>query len=114
MRFEYKNFECDVDIFYRDNDIVVRFYDSSKEQNEEEICNFVIVNPGYGYLIFKAKGESGLLSGFLDESVFSSDDLVEASIDFIESLSPIAKEMYIPHHIDRVKLTSFVEYNGEC
>lgn len=113
MKFEYQSFSCDVDIFYRENDIIVRFHDSSKEQSEEEIYNLVIVNPGYGYLLFKAKGEVGLLSGFLDESIFSSDDLVDAAIEFIENLSPIAKDVCIPHHVDRVKLTSYVEYNGE-
>lgn len=56
---------------------------------------------------------SSLLSGFLDESIFSSDDLVEAAIEFIEDLSPIAKDVCIPHHVDRVKLTNYVEYNGE-
>lgn len=30
-----------------------------------------------------------------------------------KDLSPLAKSVYIPHHVDRVKLTSFVEYNGE-
>jgi hypothetical protein len=113
MKFEYQNFSCDVDIFYRDNDIMVRFYESSQEQSEEEICDFVIVSPSYGYLLFKAKGGTGLLSGFLDESIFSSNDLVEAAIDFLENLSPIAKEVCIPHHVNRVKLTSYVEYNGE-
>lgn len=33
MKFEYQSFSCDVDIFYRDNDIMVRFYESSQEQN---------------------------------------------------------------------------------
>jgi len=113
MKFEYQSFSCDVDLFYRNNDIIVRFYDSYQEQSEEEIRDLVIVSPGYGYLLFKAKGEVGLLSGFLDESIFFSDDLVEAAIEFIEKLSLIAKNVCIPHHVDRVKLTSYVEYNGE-
>ena len=85
MKFEYQSFSCDVDLFYRNNDIIVRFYDSYQEQSEEEIRDLVIVSPGYGYLLFKAKGEVGLLSGFLDESIFFSDDLVEAAIDFSSS-----------------------------
>ncbi|CUU48881.1 hypothetical protein [Clostridium beijerinckii] len=49
----------------------------------------------------------------LNERIFSSDELVDAAIDFVESLSPLSEYAYIPHHVDRVKLTSFVEYNGE-
>ncbi|WP_297429866.1 hypothetical protein [Clostridium sp.] len=113
MKFEYKNFSCDVEIFKKDLDILVRFYDKSNEQNEDEIVNLVIVDPGYGYLLLKFKGNSGLLSGYLNESIFSSDELVDAAINFIESLSPLSEYAYIPHHVDRVKLTSFVEYNGE-
>ncbi|MBA9088832.1 hypothetical protein FHR92_005377 [Fontibacillus solani] len=39
MKFHYKGFTCDVDIFYKDQDIVVRFYDGSSEPKEEEIVN---------------------------------------------------------------------------
>ncbi|WP_099192374.1 hypothetical protein [Tepidibacter mesophilus] len=113
MKFEYESFSCDVDIFYREHDILVRFYDSSREQNEDETVNLVIVDPGYGYLLMKFKGDGGLLSGYLDETVFSSDELVYAAIEFLESLSPLSEEVYLPHHVDRVKLTSYVEYNGE-
>lgn len=113
MKFKYGNFSCDVDIFYRDNDIMVRFYDSSKEQDENEIVNLVIADSGYGYLLLKIKGDSGLLSGFLDESAFPTDELVNAAVDFLESLSPTARQVCIPHHVDRIKLTSFVEYNWE-
>ena len=113
MKFEYENFACDVDIFYRNNDILVRFYDRLKEQEEHQIVNLVIVGSDYGYLILKIKGDSGILSGFLNETVFSSDEMVEAAINFLENLSPIARQVCIPHHVERVKLTSYVEYNGE-
>ncbi|GAA0741541.1 hypothetical protein [Clostridium oceanicum] len=113
MKFVYENFSCDVDIFYREQDILVRFYNSSKEQNEDEIDNLVIVHPGYGYLLLKFKGDAGLLSGYLEETVFSSDELVDAAIEFLENLSPLSGKVYLPHHVDRVKLTSYVEYNGE-
>ncbi len=113
MKFEYNNFSCDVDVFYGSNDVLVRFYDSSKEQSDDEICNLVIVNPGYGYILLKNKGDAALLSGFLDENIFSSDELVHAVIDFLEKLSPVSGDVYTPYHIDRVKLTSYVEYNGE-
>ncbi|KNY26897.1 hypothetical protein [Pseudobacteroides cellulosolvens] len=113
MKFEYKNFSCDVDIFYKEDDLLIRFYDSSNEQEEDEIINLVIVDPGFGYLYIKFKGDAALIGGFLDEEVFSSDELVDAAIDFIENLSPKARNIYIPHHVDCVKRTSFVEYNGE-
>ncbi|MFD0695319.1 hypothetical protein ACFQZT_14530 [Paenibacillus sp. GCM10027628] len=113
MKFIFNSFSCDVEIFNKDENIVVRFYDKSKEQNEDEIINLVIVDPGYGYLCLKIKGEAALLSGFLNENVFISDEMVEAAISFIEDLSPHAKSSYMPHHIARVKQTSYVEYNGE-
>ncbi|MFS0870313.1 hypothetical protein [Paenibacillus xylanilyticus] len=113
MRFEYQNFSCDVDVFRRELDIVVRFYDGSREPAEEEIVNLVIADPGYGYLMLKFKGDAALLSGFLDESVFASDEMVEAAIDFIEHLSPYSQSVYMPYHVARFRQTSYVEYNGE-
>lgn len=113
MKFIFNSFSCDVEIFNKDENIVVRFYDKSKEQNEDEIINLVLVDPGYGYLCLKIKGESALLSGFLNESVFISDEMVEAAISFIEVLSPRTKNSYMPYHIARIKQTSYVEYNGE-
>lgn len=35
MKFEYKNFSCDAEIFKKDFDILVRFYDKSNEQNDK-------------------------------------------------------------------------------
>lgn len=113
MKFKYGTFSCDVDIFNSKKDILVRFYDRSKEQNEDEIINLVIVDPGYGYLLIKYKGDSALLSGFLDESVFSSDEIVEAAINYLENLSPNSRNIYMPYHIERFKKTSYVQYNGE-
>lgn len=114
LKFHYDSFTCDIDTYYNDQDIIVRFYDSSKEQKVDEIVNLVIVDPGYGYLHLKYKGDdSALLSGLLDEDVFKTDELVDAAINFIEYLSPDLKSRYVPYHIDRFKKTSFVEYNGE-
>lgn len=69
--FEYEHFSCDVDIFRTENDLIVRFYDRLMEQSEQEIVDLVIVEPGYGYICLKFKGNDGLLSGFLDKKVFS-------------------------------------------
>jgi hypothetical protein len=113
MKFSYKNFSCETEIYYKDKDIIVRFFDSSKEQEEADIINLVIVDPGYGYLCLKYKGDAALLSGFLDEDVFSSDDNIDAAINFIEILSPTSKNIYIPYHIARFKQTNSIEYNGE-
>ncbi|AUO07881.1 hypothetical protein [Paenibacillus polymyxa] len=113
MKFSYKNFSCDTEIYYKDKDIIVRFFDSSKEQEEDDIINLVIVDPGYGYLCLKYKGDAALLSGFLDEDIFSSDDHIDAAISFIEILSPNSKYIYTPYHITLFKQTSFIEYNGE-
>lgn len=113
MKFEYESFSCDVDVFYKENDVLVRFYDSSKEQSGDEIIDLVIVEPGYGYLLIKYKGDAALLSGLLDENIFSSDELIEAAIEFLEGLSKVSGDIYTPYHIDRVRLTSYLEYNGE-
>lgn len=111
--FEYGDFSCSVDIFRNGEDIIVRFYDKSKEQEEKDIKDLVIVDPGYGYICLKFKGEDGLLSGFLDEDFFSNNEIIGEAVEFVENLSEKSKWAYIPHHIDRVKLTSYVEYNGE-
>ncbi|MGG4398919.1 hypothetical protein ABEW61_02235 [Paenibacillus amylolyticus] len=113
MKFNYKNFSCDTEIYLKDNDIIIRFFDRSKEQAEADIINLVIVDPGYGYLCLKNKDDAALLSGFLDEDVFSSDGHIDAAISLIEKISPATKNMYTPYHITRFKQTSFVEYNGE-
>ena len=113
MKFSYKNFSCDIEIYYKENDIIIRFYDSSKEQEEADIVNLVIVDPGYGYLCLKYKGDTALLSGFLNEDVFSTDDYIDAVISLIEDISPTNKNIYTPYHITRFKQTSYIEYNGE-
>lgn len=114
MKFIHEGFACDVDTFYHNQDIIIRFYDGTREQEESDIINLVFVDPGYGYLLIKNKGEhSALLSGFLDEDVFSTDEIVDAAISFIDNLSPDSKNKYMPYHIERFKKTSFVEYNGE-
>ncbi|WP_272039133.1 hypothetical protein [Paenibacillus sp. JJ-100] len=113
MKFNYKHFSCDAEVYTKDQDLIVRFFDSAKEQKEDEIINLVFVDPGYGYLCVKYKGDAALISGFLDENIFVSDDLVDAAIEFIEELSPQVKHCYAPYHISRFKQTRFNEYNGE-
>lgn len=113
MKFEYQKFSCNVDVFHRGLDMIVRFYDGSREPEEEDIVDLVIADPGYGYLILKYKGDAALLSGFLNESVFASDEMVEAAIDYVERLSPHCQSVYMPYHVSRFKPTSYVEYNGE-
>jgi len=113
MQFTHYNFCCAVDVFKKDDDIIARFYDAAKEHGTGEIHDLVIVDAGYGYLCLKFKDDDGLLSGCLDEFVFATDDIVEAAIEFVESLSPKSAFAYIPHHVDRVRKISYVEYNGE-
>ncbi|TYP67369.1 hypothetical protein [Paenibacillus methanolicus] len=114
MKFIYNSVSCDAEHYFKDQDIVVRFYDEKREQHENHIVNLVLVDPGYGYLCLKYKGkDSALLSGVLDEGFFNTDEIVEAAIDFIKTLSPDVKNRYVPYHISRVKKSSYVEYNGE-
>lgn len=114
MKFIYNSISCDVELYLNDQDTVVRFYDKNSEQHEDEIINLVHVDPGHGYLCLKYKGkDAALLSGLLDEGFFNTDEIVQAAINFIENISPDAKNRYVPHHISRIKKTNFVEYNGE-
>ncbi|WP_127529273.1 hypothetical protein [Paenibacillus kobensis] len=114
MKFIFNHFSCDVEIFNKvKEDIVIRFYDRTKEQNEDDIINLVMVDPGYGYLCLKLKGEGALLSGFLDEGIFTSKEMVDAAINHIEDLIPQAKNTYMPYHVVLFKKASYVEYNGE-
>ncbi len=113
MKFEYREFSCDIDIFKKGDDILVRFYDKEKEQKEKDIVNLVIVEPGFGYISLKFKGKDGLMGGFLRNEIFADESMVDAAIDFVESLSPKSEDAYIPHHIDLVSTERYVEYNGE-
>lgn len=112
MKFIHDNFSCDVDVFCKGQEYMFRFYEGSMEQTEEEIINLVIVDPGYGYLFLKIKGDAALLGGYLDEIVFHSDEMIEAVIHFLETFIQEAKNLYIPYHVARVRRTSFLEYNA--
>jgi len=111
-KFVYENFSCDVDIFRNDDNMVIRFYDASGEHTAEQMVNTVIADSGYGFLCFKRKGDDGLVSGFLCGDIFSSDEIIEAAIEFSGRLSSDSWG-YVPHHVDRVKIVNYVEYNGE-
>ncbi len=110
--FTFQHFSCHADVYTAGKDLVVRFYDASKEQTEAQIVNCVIVDPGYGYISLKFKGEDALLSGYLDERVFT-DEMIHVAIDFVEQLSPHSSAAYIPHHVRKVAFTGYIEYNGE-
>ena len=112
MIFQHDSFRCDVDVFTKGDDLLVRFYLRSKEQDESEICDLVIVDPGFGILCLKSKGDAALLSGFLDELAFSEAAAVSA-IEFVENLSSRYAGVSIPHHVRRFRVTSFIESNGE-
>jgi hypothetical protein len=112
MRFQHESFCCDVELYTNGDNMVVRFFDRSAEHDEEQIHDLVIVDPGFGVICLKFKGGGALLSGFLDESVFSEAAVVSA-IEFVERLSPRSDSAYIPHHVRRFKATGVVEYNGE-
>ena len=111
-KFQHEDFTCDVDVFTKRDDMLVRFYDRSAEQEEEDIHDLVIVSPGYGYISLKFKGDEGLLSGFLDEAVFTKAAVLKA-IDFVVRLSARSENAYIPHHVRLFKVTTCIEYNGE-
>ena len=113
MEFESNDFRCDVDVYRSSDSIAIRFYDRSLEQSEDQIVDLVLVKESFGYLTLKFIGESGdgLLSGFLNDSIFSRE-IGNDAIDFLESLADRALG-YIPHQVSLVKLTGAIEYNGE-
>jgi hypothetical protein len=113
VEFRHGAFSCAVEIFRRGDDIVVRFFDAARDHAAEQIMNYVVCDPGLGFLCLRFKGENGLLSGFLVDTVFANEAIVEAAVDFTMSLSPKSESAYIPFHIDRIRLASYVEYNGE-
>ena len=115
MKFVYNGLYCDVDVFHNENGIVVRFYDHKKEPEDEQMKDLVIADSGYGFLCLKYKHgrESALISGFLDEALFSSEDMIDEAIEFLENLSTLKGDYCTYHHVDSVKLIDYVEYNGE-
>ncbi len=114
MEFSYSGFSCEADIYRNGDDIVVRFYNQEREHTDQQIVDLVVVDPGFGYMCLKFKGEyGGLLSGFLNERFFISDQMVKAAIDFVENLSPLSAKVYLPHQVVCFKPVSYVEYNGE-
>ena len=113
-RFEYKSAACEVDIFRQGRNIILRFFDPSKEQTPEQMINLVIVNDSYGFLHLKYIGEhSAIIDGYLNESFFFEPRMVQAAIDLIFELFPEAESAYVPHHVSTVKITGYDEYNGE-
>jgi len=114
MVFRHKTFSCYAEKYALDsNSFIIKFFDLKKEHDAADIKDYVLVDPGYGYLCLKYKGEDALLSGFLEETIFNSEEIIAAAIDFVESLSPISSNAYIPHNIMKVSFTGSVEYNGE-
>ena len=114
MEFSHGDFACAADIYRDGNDIVVRFYNSEREHTAQQIVDHVAVDLGYGYICIKFKDEyGGLLSGVLDDRYFNSDTMVKAAIEFVENLSPLARTVYLPHHVVRFQSVAYIEYNGE-
>ena len=113
MKFKTKNFSCDIEKYQlNDKSFTIKFYNKEKEHSEDQICDYVLVDPRYGYMSLKFIGEDALLSRFLAENVFTDDIILEA-IGFVESLSPHASNAYIPYNIMKVKISGTIEYNGE-
>ena len=111
-KFQHESFACDVDVFYRGDDLVVRFYHKYKEQGANDIRDMVVVDPGFGFICLKVVGDEGLLSGYLDQNVFSEDSVLKA-IDFVLTLSPRSGDAYIPYHVRLFGSSRIIEYNGE-
>lgn len=107
---------------------MARFYARNREHKAETLSDYVSVNPSYGYISAKIKNVEistytnegvleketqqgiGLISGFLDERIFTSKEMVQAAIYF---LIDILGDVGYHYNISMVKTVNFVEYNGE-
>lgn len=114
MKFIYQDFSCDTEKYdLNEKSFIIKFFDQQKEHAAHQIVNYVLVDPGFGYICLKFKGEEALLSGFLNEAIFSNDLMISAAIEYVQSLSPFSDVAYIPHQVMKVTCTGSVEYNGE-
>ncbi len=112
----------------KEKQFMARFYARNREHEAEKISDYVVVNPSYGYLSANIKTAEishyttegvlerqyekggGLISGFLDERVFTSKEMVQAAIYFlIDTLGDVGYY----YNISMVKTVNFVEHNGE-
>ncbi|MCL2386818.1 MAG: hypothetical protein FWC89_04610 [Defluviitaleaceae bacterium] len=111
MKFTHGDFVCDVDMFRNKDDIVLRFYDATKEYG---ISDYTCVDSGYGFLCLKIKDKDGMgiVSGYLNVDVFSNDNIILEAIEFLEKQS-IANDYCNPYRVECVKLGAFVDYTGE-
>lgn len=106
---------------------IARFYARSQEHEVEKMSDYVSVRPSYGYISLKVKTveistydhdnvlqtqykEGGLISGFLDERIFTSKEMVQAAVYF---LIDMVGDVGYYYNISMVKTSNFVEYNGE-
>lgn len=112
-KYAYENFTCEIKIFQNENEYIVKFYDKTKDVPSENMINCVFADQGYGYISLITKNDSsGLVSGFLDESVFNNEDMIENAVDFVTGMFWDENGFY-PYHIELVKIgQNYSEYNN--
>ena len=113
LSFEADGLRCAVAVYRNATGFVLRFYDAARHPPAAPLKNLVLVDPGHGYLCLTQVGDDAVLSGLLDETVFGTDALVAQALAFAERQWSGAANAYLPHHVSRVRLTTYVEYNGE-
>ncbi len=114
MKFKYKDFECEIDKYTKDKDIIIRLYNKDTEHPQKEIANFVSIASDYGFLSMRYKcKDSAVISGYLNKKVFSSVEMIDELLEYFEKLGGNSAESYILYKIDTIQLVDTVEYNGE-
>ena len=109
MKFTYKKFSCDTEKYeLKNKGFIIKFFDETKIQ--KEMVNYVLADPGFGYISVRFVGQDALLSGFMDEKIFT-EEMVDEVVEFVYSMIP--NPGYIPYNVMRVKFTDAIEYNGE-
>ncbi len=146
--FIYKTFSCDVDFFVVDEmfgfdaididiphnplHITARFYDVSGVHVTKDVHDLVAAEKSFGTITLEIRsrnndlGEVGFVSGYLDARVFTTQEMVNSAVYFVEDYLPFlmiqggnvelmqkARGVGFYHHICLFERVGVVEYSGK-
>lgn len=102
--FIYNTFSCDVDFFVADEmfgldaidvdiphnplHITARFYDGSLVRTTRDVHDLVAPEKSFGTITLEVRSDDthtvGFTSGYLDASIFTTQKMVRAAVDFVQ------------------------------